>query len=172
MVGWNPVHNRFDGDSNIDPDRTLLDETWFQITSATERGRGAFENVDRVDNLDDAFQIPPGGSNALRPRFAFFRLHGAYANPNAIIPEQGPADPTVTNGDGVLVNSRLYPIAPVVVSAGPDGEFGMYLEPSGTATEPTDLSVRCGRVDCTSDETLGQFLDNILSIKVRSGANQ
>lgn len=149
--------------SNIDSDATLLEDVWYSDTtfdfgSTDLNGRGGFENITN--------SLTSGGTTVSipSPRARYFRLHAAYADTTD--PSSGPGDPTIAG------NKRSYPILPVIVSAGPDGEFGMHLEPTTDATEPTDLSVRCGRVDGSSPDTLEQFNDNVVSIKVRAGTTQ
>lgn len=153
------------GVSNIDPDGTLMEDAFHEKSSYSTAandggGRSAFENVGN-DAWPDS-----SGSNRARPRY--YRLHAAYSNTSdpSSWPHTSFADQSLPD------NRRSYPVIPVVVSAGPDGLFGMHLEPATGGGEPTDLSVRCGRVDASSADTLEQFSDNIVSLKQRSGVSQ
>lgn len=179
--------------SNLDPDAWLLrglmpagQPGWFTFGAPMAQydslGRGAFENNAAQPDLpifsttsfpNPLFTLPTSiipplttTSSALTaglPRHRYYRLHMAYTD--VTVPPTG----TNKNADPNYVpdvnKARPYPITPVIVSAGPDRKFGFWDRTLGA----DDLAIRCGRVDLNNT---GDLVDNIVSIKLRSGGTQ
>jgi hypothetical protein len=158
--------------SNIDPDGTFLEDAFhtkedYSNSANDQGGRFAFEN-----SINDTWPTPSGSAGGsplpATGRPLYYRLHAAYSDTT----DPSSWAPSSFTDQSLPVNRRSYAVIPVIVSAGPDGEFGMHVEVGASGAEPTDLSVRCGRVDGTDSSTLEQFSDNIVSLKQRSGVTQ
>lgn len=110
----------------------------------------------------------------------FARLHLAYYPTSQPMPPFPSVNPlTGANGTSALAGRpREYPFQPILVSAGPDGEFGLYQRdtvPQGMTNPParpeTFLPIRCGRVE--EDPVRRPYVDdNLYSIELREGRRQ
>lgn len=83
---------------------------------------------------------------------------------------------TALRGDsGAKGTPKAYPLLPMIVSAGPDGEFGLYDTPGrapnspGRAPYKREMHLRGGRID---PEQAGAVGDNICNLVIVSGRRQ
>jgi prepilin-type N-terminal cleavage/methylation domain-containing protein len=139
-----------------------------------------------MDNSLDNEDLLYGGwfADASNVRAAFetlyARLHLAYYPTRQPMPPFPGVNPlTGANGTSAFANTpREYPFQPILVSAGPDGEFGLYRRdtvPNGLTSPPdrpeTFLPLRCGRVE--EDPTRRPYVnDNLYSIDLREASKQ
>ena len=177
----NRVDNRLQSQLAInamDPDGLLTRPAWFGATALSP------------DTYSEIFEGGPPAQAAFNPRYGgYFRLHAIYPAPPAtpIVHDPAPITPRA---------SMIYPVIPIIVSAGPDGRnmaagerwraFGLAWPSDGSVPTTNNLSARCGRVgvmtDANGDELTGASAiqdnaelllpfvgDNIVSILLRSG---
>ncbi|MBX9653824.1 type II secretion system GspH family protein [bacterium] len=162
------------GSNSLDPNNLLynVDPTWFGSTTTGSIGS-------LTANVKDIFEC------------LFGRLHGAYSYEHGVIPTSltPPLDTAADAIDYNAVNNRnehnaaiprSYPFRSLVVSAGSDGQFGMYDLKSETpnaggtvgVTYPQiHIGMRCGRVE--DDVTKRPYFnDNVFSIDLQEGVKQ
>ena len=139
--------------STLDPDGLLTESSWFLTSSSTQR----------TANFEQA---------------GFFRLHQAFPQP---IPDPIPMDLNSTDLDATGActarrdDFRAYPLLPLIVSAGPDGELGlMVIDGDGDglpdrAPHANEMHLRGARIDT---ERLPMLADNILNLELQEGTDQ
>lgn len=129
--------------NNLDPDGMLTEANW-----ASKAG------------FEQGIQV--GGKN----QGGFYRLNWPYTIPAAGLPIN-PIDPTT----GPQANApRVYPVIPMIISAGQDGKFGLIGEANNFADpgpgNATWTSFVCARVD---PNMLINVKDNIVNLQLEKG---
>ncbi|QDU60296.1 hypothetical protein Pan216_11350 [Planctomycetes bacterium Pan216] len=137
-------------DSNgVDPDGVLGTSSWFGNTNLRQQ---FFEQASA--ELSTTNRVPGG----------FYRLHWPYAIPSS---SSDAIDITTSPVPGTV---RVYPLMPLIMSAGPDGEFGLLVEDTGSipgvgANYPGFIGARVtgdtSRVRLTEDNILNYDLTEL-----------
>lgn len=144
--------------NTVDPDYLLIRQLWWN---------------NRRNDFERTFNIAPANVFG-----AYFRLHDLYTNSHIAPPAAVPFNLTVDESNPAAPVPWTYPLIPLIVSAGPDGEFGLTWRQDGSAPRFNDLDIRCARVGGTitgagafqvQGNLVGNVNDNITSILLRAG---
>jgi hypothetical protein len=133
---------------SLDPKRYLTNTTWFG--SAAKR--------------QTSFELS-----------GYYRLHPAYPAPVAPSTTPDVSDAGLNTTSGVYTSRvndvALYPLTPMILSAGPDKEFGIRINPTPGAAYSVGnvpLLYRAGHVDPANQD---KVLDNISNLEITAGRN-